>query len=306
MKNGIRHIEHGLTPMRHGSNYSNFVPSTTLGIYNRKNPCLIGVHPCSIIFALIACFLPPAGAQNTFQLAPPYLKYESVFFERSATVSMEFDQANTRIHYTTNGQDPNEKDPVYTRPLQLKRNFTILKAKVFGPGFLPSDIVEVTFFKQGLKVENISTTLPHARYPGKGNAPLIDNLGGSVSNNNNTWMGFQTDTVLLMIDLAKPQKVKQVLFHVLQNQGAWIFLPHKIEAYGFGSTTQIWELLGQKTWDSGQKSDQKQCLSLFLDLEKKIKTRQIILKIYPLAKLPEWHPGKGNPAWLFMDEVKIY
>jgi hypothetical protein len=219
---------------------------------------------------------------------------------------MEFNQVNTRIHYTTNGQIPGEKDPIYTKPLQLKKNITILKASVFGLGFLPSEVVEVAFFKQGIKIENISTTLPHERYPGNGKATLTDNLGGLVSTGSKTWMGFQSDTVLLLLDLTKPQKVKHVLIHVLQNQGAWIFLPHKIEAYGFGYTTQIWELLGQKTWDSGQKSDQKQCLSLFLDLEKKIKTRQIILKVYPLAKLPEWHPGKGNPAWLFMDEVKLY
>lgn len=306
MENGIWNMEHGFTRMRHGFlrlYFPNVVERTKLRC---KNPCPIRVNPCSILFVLIGSILTPLSAQNTFQLAPPYLQYESVFFERSATVSMEFNQANTRIHYTTNGEDPDEKDPVYTRPLQLKKNFTILKAKVFGPGFLPSDIVEVTFFKQGLKVENISTTLPHARYPGKGKATLIDNLGGSVSSSSNTWMGFQSDTVLLMMDLAKPQKVKQVLLHVLQNQGAWIFSPQKMEIYAARSGTGEWDLLGKKTWDSSQKSDQKQCLALFLTPEKQIKTRQIILKVYPLAKLPEWHPGKGNPAWLFLDEVKLY
>ena len=23
----------------------------------------------------------------------------------------------------------------------------------------------------------------------------------------------------------------------------------------------------------------------------------------PVAKLPAWHPGKGQPAWVFVDEV---
>jgi len=305
MENGLRHMDHGLTRMRHGFLYSNFVPSATLGSKCSKNPCLIRVNPWSILSILITCILNPIGAQNTFQLAPPYLHYESVFFERSATLRMEFDQANTHIHYTTNGQTPGEKDPVYTSPIRLKKN-TTLKARVFGTDFLPSEVIEITFFKQGLPIESISTTLPHDRYPGNGKNTLIDNQGGLVAHSSKTWMGFQTDTVMLMIDLAKPQKVKQVLLHVLQNQGAWIFPPQEMEVYAARPDSKEWTLLGQKTWSIPEKEDKKQCLSLILDLEKQVKTKQIILKIYPLSKLPAWHPGKGNPAWLFMDEVKLY
>jgi hypothetical protein len=25
----------------------------------------------------------------------------------------------------------------------------------------------------------------------------------------------------------------------------------------------------------------------------------------PLAKLPKWHPGKGEKAWIFIDEVLV-
>jgi hypothetical protein len=26
----------------------------------------------------------------------------------------------------------------------------------------------------------------------------------------------------------------------------------------------------------------------------------------PLQSLPQWHDGKGQPAWVFMDEIKVY
>ncbi|MFM9952140.1 MAG: FN3 associated domain-containing protein [Saprospiraceae bacterium] len=257
-------------------------------------------------YALFFFVLPFSQAQNVFQLAPPYLQYESVFFEKAATVKLEFAQADTKIHYTVNGQEPSERDPVYTKPIRIKKNHTTLKARVFGIDFLPSEVVAATFYKQGLAIESISTTLAHERYPGSGKTALIDGKGGNKSLSSNTWMGFQADTVLLMITLTKPQKAKQVMLHVLQNQGAWIFLPQKAEVYGAKNGSNEWVLLGQQSFETSKKAEKDQCRAIFLDLEKCPKTTQIILKIYPVASLPEWHPGKGNAAWLFMDEVKLY
>lgn len=257
-------------------------------------------------YALFFFVLPFSQAQNVFQLAPPYLRYESVFFEKSATVKLEFAQSGTKIHYTTNGQEPTNRDPVYTKPIQVKKNLTTLKAKVFEAGFLPSEVVEATFYKQGLAIESISTTLPHERYPGSGKTALIDGKGGNKILGSNTWMGFQTDTVLLKATFANPQKVKQVMLHVLQNQGAWIFLPQKIEVHGAINGSNSWVLLGQKSFEPSKKAEKDQCRAIFIDLKECPKTTQIILKVYPLATLPDWHPGKGNAAWLFMDEVKLY
>jgi hypothetical protein len=32
----------------------------------------------------------------------------------------------------------------------------------------------------------------------------------------------------------------------------------------------------------------------------------MLVKIYPLARIPDGFPGGGNHAWLFMDEVNLY
>ena len=29
------------------------------------------------------------------------------------------------------------------------------------------------------------------------------------------------------------------------------------------------------------------------------------LVVRPVTKLPSWHPGKGEPGWVFMDEVFV-
>jgi hypothetical protein len=33
------------------------------------------------------------------------------------------------------------------------------------------------------------------------------------------------------------------------------------------------------------------------------KARFVKVKAINFGKLPDWHPGKGEPAWLFVDEI---
>ena len=247
-----------------------------------------------------------AKSQDVFQLAPPLMVFPSVFFEKEATVLLCFAQPGTHIHFTTNGQDPTEKDQVYQRPVVIKKDVVTLKAKVFGSGFLPSEVVAATFYKQGLKIRKIEASVPHKQYQGSGNATLMDGKGGIVGHGSKTWMGFQQDTVVFQVTLAKPQKVKYLLLDVLQNQGAWIFMPQKVEVFYQKKSTAGWASLTTKILDATTKVDDAGCQAIIMDLDKTIKISQIVVKVYPLAHIPDWHPGKGSPSWLFIDEIKLY
>ncbi len=272
----------------------------------RFSGCIRKLFPFFPTFVLIVLGSVDTPAQDTFQLAPPYLRYTSIFFEKEALVEIAFAQDGSQIHYTTNGQTPTLKDPVYTHPIRLKNNFTTLKAKVFDDGFVPSDIVEATFFKKGYKVDQITTTAPNVRYPGSGRSTLTDGIAGVDSYGSTNWMGFQRDTVVVQLTLTRAQKIKQVLLHVLQNQGAWIFLPQKVEVFKVDEDTDEWISIGSQLIPARDKVDQNISRALLIDLPNRVKTDKIILKIFPLTKIPAWHPGKDTPAWLFIDEVKLY
>lgn len=257
---------------------------------------------CSLIVFGLFC----AKAQDTFQLAPPFLKYPSAFFEKKATVSMQFAQPGTRIHYTVNGETPDETDPVYSRPVVVKKHFTTLKARVFGAGFLPSDVAEATFFKRGLPISTITHTPPEADYQGSGPSTLTDGLGGVINYDSPTWMGFQQSVVRVELTFAKAQKVATLLLHVLKNQGAWIFLPRRIEVFYQKPGLEEWIWMGTRVLDAAKKDAAATCQAILMPLGGKIKTARILVKIYPLAKIPDGHPGKGTPGWLFLDELNLY
>ncbi len=251
---------------------------------------------------LLGCTV--AQAQDSFQLAPPVLRYHSVFFARSLPVTMEFAMAGTHIHYTLNGQEPTDQDPLYTRPVVLKKKLSVLKARVFGAGYRASEVVGAQFLRQGLTIAKLSHSPPNPTYRGSGPNTLIDGQGGMPALESKTWLGFQ-DTVLLSLTLAKPQKVGQVLLQVLQNQGAWIFMPQQVVVYAAEKGSEQLVLVGTKLSEMNE-DDQNGCRFIQIDLDRKLKTRQVIVKVYPLAQLPAGHPGAGKPAWLFLDEINLY
>jgi len=262
--------------------------------------------PSRLLAFSFSLLLTPAQSQSEFRLAPPVMRYESVFFEKNATVTLHFAQAGTSIRYTTNGQDPTERDPSYTQPLVLKKNDTTLKARVFGSGYLPSEVVKATFFKSGLPIKTVLHSPPHERYSGSGPAMLTDGKGGVAAHSSPTWLGFLRDTVTLHLSLSKPRRVRAVLLNVLQHEGAWIFLPQGIEYWGRKKDSEVWELMGRQTLKPLPDKNAPQCHPLWIDTLSKLKPNEIRVNIYPLSHIPPEHPGAGKRAWFFLDEVRVY
>jgi hypothetical protein len=246
------------------------------------------------------------SAQETFQLAPPILKYPSVFFTKEAKIEMAFAEPNTEIHFTTNGAEPTQNDPIYKTPLPITTSFTTVKARVFSKMYQASDVVAATFIKDGLPIHSVEGTLPNPKYTGSGAQTLIDNKGGTTNTSGKTWLGFQTDTVEIVLNLNKKEKVNSVLLNLLQDYGSWIFLPEKIEAYSFDSKTKTYQLIDNQVFNQDKNIKGSFCTPSVLTVKKRVKTDKIKLQLYLVKQIPDWHAGKGSRSWIFIDEVKVY
>lgn len=258
------------------------------------------------LFILFLSFTRCAVSQQSFQLAPPFIKYSSVFFKNEVKVALLFAHAGTVIRYTTNGSEPAENDATYSEPLIINKSFTTVKAKVFGKDFLPSETTEATFIKDGLQLKTVTYNSPDESYTGEGENTLIDNKGGMTAYTNKTWLGFRRDTVSIIISLSKKQKAGAVLFNLLQDYGSWIFFPEKAEVYIAGKENGGFIKSGEMNFKPEEKKDINVCKAFVINFKRKIKTDRIKLQLYLLKNIPEWHPGKGRSSWIFIDEVKVY
>lgn len=244
--------------------------------------------------------------QSLVQLAPPLLKFQSVFFKNEAMVELKFAQAGTQIYYTLNNQSPTGKDKVYTKPISIKNTFTTIKAIVAGPGFLPSEEVSATFIKDGLSIASLMQTTPNEKFQGNGPNTLIDNEGGLLNLNATTWLGYQQDSVVINLVMERKEKITALLINCLEDQGSWVFLPEQMQVFYFDESRQSFELVAEKLNGESQNVPVAACKPIIMNLSKKVTTNKLKIVLKGLRKLPDWHPGKGTPGWIFIDEIKVY
>jgi Chitobiase/beta-hexosaminidase C-terminal domain len=242
--------------------------------------------------------------QQLFQLAPPLLKYGSVFFEGSTSVEIRFNQPGAEVRYTLNGKEPTSNDVVYTKPVRIAKQAT-LKAKAFGKSFLPSETVQARFIKNGKKITEIVFSIPSEQYSSTRKDILFDNKGGLLNIHNGSWLGYNTDTVTIMIRLQQKEKITSVLLNMLQDEASWIFLPEQTLLYYFNEKQHAFEPVAKEllTFD---KQTTKAIVSKTIGFQQPVYTDQLKLVLLPLKNIPAWHPGKGNHGWLFIDEIKVF
>ncbi len=255
---------------------------------------------------VIFLFFNDCYAQQLFQLAPPMLNYGSAFFSGYVIASLKFAQPGTQIFLTLNNKEPTENDAAYQNPIVINKNLTTLKAKVFGNGYLPSETVQVTFIKDGLKIKSIEQPAANERFPGNGAQTLYDNEGGIADLHNKNFLGYQQDSVEIDVALEKEEKVKSVLIDFLQDHGSWIFLPQSIRVFYFNEKSKTYDLMEQKKIPPSAIAMGSSNVFEILKPGKKIKTGKIKIILEPLQNIPHGHPAAGKQAWLFIDEIKIY
>lgn len=258
-----------------------------------------------LVFLFLLFITQCSFAQQLFQLATPLLKYQSVFFHDKTTLEIKFEQPGAEIRYTINGNEPSEKDLLYTKPLVITGKRVTIKAKAIGKDFLPSETVSVKFMKIGKAIQEISFTEPHPTYTAKNMNLLNDQVGGNTNYSSGAWLGYDRDTVEVDILLKKKETIKGVLVDILQNESSWIFLPEQMLLYYYDEAQKNYLPLGKETFFSEAPSP-KQCDAREIIPKRTIKTDKLKLVLYPLKKIPAWHPGKDNHAWLFIDEIQVY
>lgn len=94
----------------------------------------------------------PGSINNTNGLAgyamPPQVSQRSGFYKTSLSITLhtDFAQHPTQvIRFTLDGQEPTDESPIFTQPIVIERT-SVLRARVFVEGLLPSSIISETYF----------------------------------------------------------------------------------------------------------------------------------------------------------------
>jgi uncharacterized membrane protein len=246
------------------------------------------------------------GADTTLlALNTAFVKSPTGFFKESTTIELTHVLKDVSIKYTTDGTEPDSNNgTLYKQPVVIDST-TYLQFKAFKKGWLPSKLAKASFIKAGIPIEKtILLTPADPKYNAQSEKVLTDLDLGDIGDFSSKCVGYQKNEASLIFDLGKIQTIQKVNVNTLQNIAAYIFPPTRLEV--MASVDNIhWESL--KTLNPIAPTKIVPAENMMYQLAfKTTKARYIKLIGAPIKKLPLWHPGKGQPGWLFMSEVIIY
>ena len=142
---------------------------------------------------------------------------------------------------------------------------------------------------------------PNPAYAAGGAAVLTDGAFGSRDHADPRWIGFASEELLATIDLGQPRPVARVALDCLQAHSAWIFLPRRVEV-STSADGESWSAAGFLETAPDPDPERR---AVALEVPVAAGPVRYVRVRAEGHTLPEWHPGRGENAWVFADEILI-
>ena len=205
------------------------------------------------------------------------------------------------IYYTLDGSEPTSASNKYEAPVKIKENATI-KAVVGRPaGNSRVFSKKITCSKSTAKPVTLRVA-PSKGYEFKGGPEMADGLIGDSNYKTGRWLGFQGKDLDAAIDLKQPVEISKVSFNTNVVKGDWIMGAAGVTVKVSEDGKNFKEVVS-KTIPSLKQSDKDGIYPQEVTFAP-VKARYVEV-IIKSDKLPAWHGGAGNPAYLFVDEISI-
>ncbi|MEY4204356.1 MAG: hypothetical protein RL013_2060 [Bacteroidota bacterium] len=256
------------------------------------------------LLKLALLLLPGTAVSQSFRLSPPQIYVESRFFADSTTVGFGFEMEGSSVFYKQDGKNGSNGFQHYTGPLTIK-HAADLKAYAIHPDFWSSEMAELHLIKAGHKLNGGTVTpSPDKQYPGTGARTLYDLKSGSNDLRDGKWIAFQGDTIVFDAELTGKPKLRRIMISSMANYGSWVLPPREISVQ-IKNTRGQWRNRAHWTASAAELADMQRLSGFWMKALKiaALRSDTVRIRIIPFGKLPEGHPGAGNPAWLFLDEI---
>ena len=244
------------------------------------------------------------GDSTILKLTPPILENDNFVLTGSTPLKLKHYVKGTVIRYTLDDKDPDSlSSPVYGPSININSDLTV-KAKAFKPGWISSDIIEQHFFKGDYHVDSaILLSKVDDKYKANGAKTIIDGEKSDMNFASGKWIGCKENPMEVILMFNKPVETSSITLSMLQQIGAYILPPAQVEVWG-GNNKNNLKLLSKLKPQQPTKESTDENLAVKCSFNK-TSVSCIKLLVTPVKSLPAWHAGKGQKAWVFVDEVFV-
>ncbi|NMA73902.1 MAG: family 20 glycosylhydrolase [Bacteroidales bacterium] len=209
---------------------------------------------------------------------------------------------NAPIYYTLDGSVPTENSTLYLNTLSIDSS-CILKAVTIRNNERSSVLEEnLTFNKASLKPITLLKPI-NEKYRYNGELTLVDGLSGTKNYRTGRWIAFYENDMEVVVDLLKEEAISKIWVRSYVEIGEEILDLRKLSVSISNDGKQFKEIKTEVFPPVAEESKNGIfTYELTFDAQK---ARYVKIDASPEYKIPDWHWGKGRPAFIFIDEIGI-
>lgn len=220
---------------------------------------------------------------------------------KSVFYTLTTDARESEIKYDFDKM-PSQNSPRYLTPLAINQK-AVLYATISRDGILSGNGNRWNLTHNKAKGAVVNFVSPFSgKYAANEEITLTDGILASDEFTDGNWLGFEGNDLEALIDLGKVIQAKKIRMNFLADNNSWIFLPKKVVVQvsedGFS-----YKNIGECSFDNATETVRPEIQTIRFNAKSKL--RYLKVKAINQNSCPDWHPGKGNKCWLFVDEIVV-
>ena len=206
------------------------------------------------------------------------------------------------IYYTLDGTEPTAASPVCDSILTIKESCT-LKAVAVRPTGNSKMLTEKIAFSKSTSKPIKANQPVNKQYEFGGVSTLVDGLKGNGNYKTGRWIAFYKNDMDVTIDLQQPTEISSVAITTCVEKGDWVFDARSF-SIEVSDDDKTFTKVASEAYPEMKETDRNGLYEHKLTFDP-VKTRYVKVVATSEHSIPAWHGGKGNPGFLFVDEITL-
>ena len=211
-------------------------------------------------------------------------------------------QGEGDVRYTLDGSEPGSESLLYTEPIEIV-NDCIVRATAIRGGKKDGHVSKSFIYHKAMGRPISVTHMPHRSYTFSCPELLINGIKGGDNYKNGDWAGWHGSPLEAVIDMGTGCSFSSVSIGALIEKGDFIFNPMNLcvavseDGNNYTEIAKIEYPMEGRNEPNGVKE--------YSVTFPETSARYLKVSAKTLEALPDWHPGAGYGAFLFIDEITV-